>query len=143
ERGGGWAGVGGGRTRGGGAEVLRHRDLPAPGVLAVPDRLQERVGEAEEDYVLPRLLPEVVVDAEDGALVKGGQKDAVQFPGRREVVAEGLFDDDPGARRAARRGELFHDHFEQRGRNGEVVRRPLGRPEFLAEGLKRCRALVI
>ena len=50
------------------AEVLRHRDLHAADVVAVPDRLQKRVGEPEVQEVLDRLLAEVVVDAEDRPL---------------------------------------------------------------------------
>jgi hypothetical protein len=37
------------------AEALRHRDLHALDVVAVPDRLDERVREAEEEEVLHRL----------------------------------------------------------------------------------------
>ena len=47
------------------AEVLRHRDLHLAHVVAVPDRLEERVGEPEVEDVLDRLLAEVVVDPED------------------------------------------------------------------------------
>ena len=50
------------------AEVLRHRDLHALDVVAVPDRLEEGVDEAEEEHVDDRPLAEVVVDAEDRRL---------------------------------------------------------------------------
>ena len=56
------------------AEALGHRDLHVLDVVAVPDRLEERVGEAEVEDVLHRLLAEVVVDAEDALL----GEDAVQ-----------------------------------------------------------------
>ena len=52
------------------AEVLGHRDLDAGDVVAVPDRLEERVREAEIQQVLHRLLAQVMVDAEDRALVE-------------------------------------------------------------------------
>ena len=52
------------------AEILRHGDLNALDVLAVPERFQERVGEAEEDHVVHRPLAEVVVDAEDVIFVE-------------------------------------------------------------------------
>ena len=49
------------------AEILRHRDLHALDVVAVPERLQKRIREAEEDHVMHRALAEVMVDAEDRA----------------------------------------------------------------------------
>ena len=52
------------------AELLGHRDLHVLDVRAVPDRLDERVGEAEVEQVLHRLLAEEMVDAEDRALVE-------------------------------------------------------------------------
>ena len=53
-------------------EGLGHRHLHVVHVVAVPDRLEERVREAEEQQVLHRLLAEVVIDAIDGALVEAG-----------------------------------------------------------------------
>ncbi len=67
-----------------------------------------------------------MVDAENRRLVKGGKQDPVEFPCRREVMTEGFFDDDARVLGAARFGELFHDHPEQHGWDGEVVSRPLG-----------------
>ena len=46
-------------------EVLRHRDLHAADVVAIPDRLEKRVGEARIENVLHRLLAQVMIDAED------------------------------------------------------------------------------
>ena len=62
---------------------------------------------------------------------------------RGEVGAERLFDDDARAVGAARLGQLFHDQPEQRGRDGEVVRRPLRRAELFADGLERGRVVVV
>jgi len=50
------------------AERLGHRDLDVLDVVAVEDRLEERVGETEVEEVLHRLFAEVVVDAEDRRL---------------------------------------------------------------------------
>ena len=47
------------------AERLGHGDLHAVNVIAVPDGLQEAVGEAEDQQVLHRLFAQVVIDAED------------------------------------------------------------------------------
>ena len=52
------------------AEVFRHGDLHALDVVAIPERLQERIGEAEEQHVLDRPLPKVMVDAEDRRFVE-------------------------------------------------------------------------
>ena len=49
---------------------LGHVDLHVVDVVAVPDRLEQTVGEAEGEDVLRRLLAEEVVDAEDLALVE-------------------------------------------------------------------------
>ena len=46
------------------AEGLGHGDLHVVDVLRVPQRLEQRVGEAQRQQVLHRLLAEVVVDAE-------------------------------------------------------------------------------
>jgi len=46
-------------------QLLGHVDLNARHVIAVPDRFEQSVGEAEGKDVLSRLLPEEVVDAID------------------------------------------------------------------------------
>ena len=79
------------------AEVLGHRDLHALDVLAVPERFEERVREAEEQHVVDRALAEVVVDPEDVALVERAEQDPVELARRGEVLAERLLDDDAGA----------------------------------------------
>ena len=52
------------------AEDLGHRDLHALDAIAVPDRLEELVGEPERQDVEDRLLAQVVVDPEDSRFVK-------------------------------------------------------------------------
>ena len=51
------------------AEALGHRDLHALDVVPVPDRLEHRVREAQEEELLEAHLPEEVVDAVDLRLV--------------------------------------------------------------------------
>ena len=63
-------------------------------VVAVPDRLEESVGEAEGQDVLHRLLAQEVVDAEDLVLVEDGVHGVVQFLGALQVGAERLLHDD-------------------------------------------------
>jgi len=53
------------------AERLGHRDLDVVDVVAIPDRLEKRVREAEDRQVLDGSLAEVVIDAEDVGLVEG------------------------------------------------------------------------
>ena len=58
------------------AEILRQRHLDARHVVAVPDRLQERIGEAEIEDVHDRFFAEVVIDAEDRVFRERGPRDA-------------------------------------------------------------------
>src|SRR5262249_46158755 len=125
------------------AEVLSHRDLHALDVVAVPNRFQERVREAKEHYVFYLSLPKVVIDPKDRALIKDAQQHFVQLLRRREVVAEGLFNNYSCALRAARLYQLFHYRGEQYRRNRQVMRRAPGILEFLAQCLKRGRVLVV
>ncbi len=85
------------------AEILGHGDLHAVDEIAVPDRLEERVGKAEIKQVLHRLLAQIVVDAEHRGLGKHFVQRAVERLRRGKVAAEGLFDDDPRVLGAARR----------------------------------------
>ena len=84
------------------AEVLGHRDLDALDVVPVPDRLEHRVREAQEEDLLEAHLPEEVVDPVELRLVDV----LVQLVGERaggfEVVAEGLLHDDARASSSGR-----------------------------------------
>src|SRR5262249_58956983 len=62
---------------------------------------------------------------------------------RGEITAEGFLDDDPGAGRTARLGQLLDDELEHRGRYGEVVRRALRGAEVLANARKRRGVSVV
>src|SRR5438477_12160336 len=85
----------------------RRGDLDALDVVAVPERFEERVGEAEVQQVLDRRLAEVAVDAVDRRLVEVAQQDAVERPRRPQVPPERLLHDDAGAARAPGRAELL------------------------------------
>src|SRR5688572_32333784 len=50
-------------------EGLRHGELHAPDVLAIPKRLEEGVGKTEVEQVLHRLLAEKMIDAENPRLL--------------------------------------------------------------------------
>ncbi len=106
------------------AEGFGHGDLHIVNVVAVPDRLEDAVGEAEDEEILHSLLAEVVIDAEDLALLEDGVDLMVELAGRIEIVAEGLLDDDGDAAffwlRHILRAEILNDAGEELGRGGEI-----------------------
>src|SRR5207249_4799676 len=125
------------------AEALRHRDLHALDVVAVPDRLEERVREAKEQQVLHRLLAEVVVDAKDRRLVEHAMQRRVERLRRRQVPAEGLLEDDARVARAARLPEPVDHGLEEARRDRQVMERAAGAAELLAERRERGRVAVL
>jgi hypothetical protein len=76
-------------------DVLGRGDLDVIDVVAVPHRLEQGVGESQRHQVLDGLLAQVVIDAEDLVLLEDLQQLRVQRPGRGQVIAERLLDDDP------------------------------------------------
>ncbi len=106
------------------AEVLGHGDLDVVDVAPVPDRLEDAVGEAEDQQVADGVLAQVVVDAIDLRLIERLHDRVVQRVARVEVVAERLLDDDaaPGALRVGQAGstEVGHDVLVGRRRRGQV-----------------------
>ncbi len=125
------------------AEVLGHGDLHAADEVAVPERLQKGVGEAEVEEVLHRLLAEVVVDAENGLLVEDRQERGIERDRRGEVAPERLLDDHAGAFGAAGAAELSgHDRKHARG-DGQIVQRMFGTAECLAQAVEGVVVVVI
>ena len=126
------------------AEALGHRHLDAGDVVAVPERLEEAVGEAEEGEVLDRLLAQVVVDAEDRVLGEDLVQLAVERLGRGQVVPERLLDHDAGALGSAAGVTQRLGHgAEQRRRDREVVQGAARAAELLAEARERVRVGVV
>ena len=80
------------------SDVLRRGDLDVVDEVAVPNRLEQGVGEPERHEVLDGLLAEVVVDPEDLRLLEDLEHPLVQLAGRGQVVPERLLDHDPGPR---------------------------------------------
>jgi predicted dinucleotide-utilizing enzyme len=62
------------------AEILRHGDLHALDMVAIPERLQKRIREAEVQHVMHRPLPEAMIDAESRRLVECAEQDSVELP---------------------------------------------------------------
>ena len=117
------------------AESFSHGDLHVVDVIAFPDGLKDAVGEAEDEQILHRLLAQVVVDAEDLALLEDGVDLAVELARGIEIVAEGLLDDHGRAAffrlRHALRAQVFDDAGKELGRGGEIEE-PVGADSFFA-----------
>ena len=79
-------------------DVLGGGDLDVVDEVAVPDRLEQRVGEPQRHQVLDGLLAQVVVDPEHLRLVEHVEHLGVELARRGEVVAERLLDHDPRLR---------------------------------------------
>ena len=79
---------------GGDADILGHGDLHVVDEVAVPQRLNQGIGEAEHQQVLHGFLAKIVVDAEHLLLVEMLMQDAIQQTGALDILAERLFDDD-------------------------------------------------
>lgn len=83
----------------GGATFERERlvphDLDLLDVVAVPQGLQDAVGEAWTQNVSHGLLAEEMVDPEDRPLGEGVVEQPGRLSGRPEVFAEGFLHDDP------------------------------------------------
>src|SRR5258708_10932020 len=109
-------------------------------VLVVTEWLEDGVGEAGDEQVLARLLAEVVVDPEDRSLAERLEDLGVEFRGRGQVPAEGLFDDDAVALAAAgdhpRPAQVLDDGDEVVRRRGAVEEAVAGRAELLVDALQ-------
>ena len=71
-----------------------HGDLHMVDAVAVPDRFEQPVGEAQRHDVLHRLLPEEVIDAVNLFFLKLLEHARVQLFGGLQIVAERLLDHD-------------------------------------------------
>ncbi len=105
------------------AELLGHGDLHARDEVAVPHRLEQRVGEAEHQQVLDGLLAEEVVDAEHRRLGEDLVDHLVEVVGRRGVAAERLLDHHPRTLGQAHAAEALDHVGEHRRRDGQVEER--------------------
>ena len=72
-------------------------DLNTGDVIAVPDRLEDRVGKAQNHDVLDGFLAQVMVDAKDLVLLTAGLHHAIEGLGTAVVASEGFLDHHPAA----------------------------------------------
>ena len=84
-----------------------------------------------------------MIDAEDRVLRKHRPRDPVELARRGQVASERLFDDDARLIGQAGGAEPLDDRREQRGRDGEVVRRAPGIAQRLLERLEGVRVVVV
>ena len=56
------------------SKVFRHGDLDALDLVAVPERLQNCILEAEEDHVMHWPFSQIMIDAEDVLLVESAEQ---------------------------------------------------------------------
>ena len=98
-------------------------DLHVLDVLAIPQRLEEAVGEAQREQVERRLLAEEVVDAEDLLLLEDLVHGVVELARRLEVGAERLLHDHTRALGQAGLAERPDDRAG-RGRRHRQVEQP-------------------
>ena len=117
------------------AEVLRHRDLHAFDVVAVPDRLEHRVGEPQVEDLLQAHLSQVVVDPVQLGLVDVLVQFLGQGAGGGSVISERLLHHDPPRRGQASLGQALDDRAEQEGWDLQVEHRTVGALDRLGDPL--------
>ena len=87
------------------AHGLGGRDLNMVDMVAVPERLEDAVGEAQHQDVLDRFLAEEVIDPIDLVFGQHLEDLRVEGFGRCSVMPERLFDDHPPPRLLGLSGE--------------------------------------
>src|SRR5437764_4308649 len=75
-------------------DILCYGDLHMIDVASVPDGLEDAICQAEDEDVLYRLFPEIVIDTVDLFLSEDLSNLTVQFASGGEVMPKGFLDDD-------------------------------------------------
>ena len=103
-------------------------DLDMIDVIAVPDRLEDRVRKSQHEDVLNGFLAEVMIDSIDLGFAEVAADTIVQFNGTLKVSAERFFKDEfnlfllAGDTRGSqpRRAQMLDDRRIQKRWNGQV-----------------------
>ena len=104
------------------AQVFRDGDLYVVNPLAAPQRFEQRVGKADGQQVLYRLLTQVVVDTVQLLFLEVAGNGFVDFVGRFQVVAQRFFQHHAHLVVVqANGGEVVADAFKQVGCGGQVA----------------------
>ncbi|CAB4561316.1 unannotated protein [freshwater metagenome] len=78
--------------------VFCHGDLNVIDVLRIPQRFEELVRKSQRKNILNRLFAQIVINAKNRVRRKNRLHHVVEFPGRGEVTAERLLNDNPAPR---------------------------------------------
>ena len=84
-----------------------------------------------------------MIDAENRVLREHRLRDVVELPRGRQIAPERLFDNDARMLGQVRGTEPFDNCLEERGRDGEVVRRAPSVTQRLAYRRERVRVIII
>jgi hypothetical protein len=96
------------------ADRLGDADLDMVDVTAVPQRLEQRVGEAQREQILDRLLAEIMVDPERALLGEMSGDRVIDLAARGEVRTERFLERQADGRAGeAGRGKSLDCRFEQ------------------------------
>ena len=113
------------------ADGFAHGNLDVVDEPAVPEGLEDAVGEPEDEKVLDGFLAEVMVDSIYAVFGEGALECAVEFAGACKIAPERFLDDDPRPGRVAveceresRFAESADDFAESRRRRGQVEETP-------------------
>ena len=124
-------------------ECFGQRHLHTRDVVAVPDRLEKRIGEAEVQDVHDRILAEVMIDAKNRVFREHRAGDGVEFASGCQIASEGLFDDDAGVLGQAGGTEAADHGGKQRRRNRQVVGGAFGGAQRLLQRVERARIGIV
>ena len=108
------------------ANALRHRNLHIIHVVAVPNRLENPVGESKDQDILNGLFAQVVIDAIDLVLFEDRQYMVIELVGACQITAKRFFNNDarPVARLGrfdqVRRAQERDDRFVDRRRRRKI-----------------------
>jgi hypothetical protein len=125
------------------AVILRHGDLNAANVVAIPGRLDRRIGKAGVGDVLHRLFAKVMIDAVDILFCEMLLQELHQRAGRLAAVPDWLLDHKTRVAGTTLSGERIGDGPEHAGRYREMVQRPLGAAQVRASPLERVKIGIV
>ncbi len=103
------------------ADAFGHRDLDMIDAVAIPDRLEQSVGETQRHDVLHRFLSQEMIDAVDLVFLEIFEQAGIERLGGILVMAEWLFHD-----QAAEATVLFGDQARFAQLAGDGAEEPVG-----------------
>jgi len=84
-----------------------------------------------------------MVDAEDGVFRELRSRDVIELPRGGQVASERFFDNDARMLGQVRGAKSFDHRLEERGRDGQVVRRVPSATQLLFNRRERARVVII